>query len=763
MKRFCEIASMTRGTASSRRVLSGLAILLGASGLLLLSGCGATPGFNLGAGSTTESQGVALQGKMFGGQAPVSGATIELLAPNTGGYGTAPTVLDSTTTDGGGNFTLTGNYTCPAAPADQVLLIGIGGNSGGGTNPNLVQIAALGTCSSLTSSSFVLMNEVTTVVSAYSLAQFLTYTSTIDTPPASSVTAGTVPNFGIPTSGGSCNAAGKWTSTGAKTCNYIGLKNAMLTAQSMANIVTNGFVANVSGNVPANSKVASYTTITPGNDSYVPSARINTLADILSSCVNSTGGVAGGAAGACNTLFTVTTPTGAAAPTDTLQAILDLAWNPYLSGVSPSAPASGNAAAFYALAAANPPFLTPATLTAAPNDWTLALGYTSGGLTNAKYGPSGTVSSAFAGGLAIDQQGNIWATSTADQNTNNGGIVGLTNQGAPISPNTTSSAWGAFQTDANFPFYDPAIDTSGKIFFANFADGSFAALNQSGTSALGPIAPPFTHDIDGSQVAGIAVDHSDNIWLLGTPTSGSGAAVGEFNSSGVEQSPYYSETSTVTAGFSGIALDASSHVWFSTEQGDYELSTSGSLVHNFAEPSLGELAVDSSGNVWGCGSGNVFEDPSSGPPASEPNSTGGCYASNAYGPVAIDGLGNLWMPVLGTAETSSQGHLDEVATTGANAGKTISPATYGYQGAGIPGSYGASNGEGAEYVIENGIIGDNSVVGTAVDGSGNVWVLNGQAGVNTSTQQIVEFVGLGAPAVTPKALAAEYGTFSSLP
>ncbi len=133
------------------------------------------------------------------------------------------------------------------------------------------------------------MDEVTTVASAYSLAQFLSYTSgAIDTPPTSTVTAGTIPYIGIPTSGASCTSAGNWLSTGPHTCNYVGLKNAMLTVQNLVNLST--------GNVPSNFKVPSYTTINAGNDSYTPSARINTLANILSSCVNSTGGVAGGAA-----------------------------------------------------------------------------------------------------------------------------------------------------------------------------------------------------------------------------------------------------------------------------------------------------------------------------------------------------------------------------------------------------------------------------------------------------------------------------------
>jgi len=740
-------------------VLSGLAILAGASGLLLLSGCGAKDGLNLGTG-TVQSQGISFQGNVHGGQQPVAGATVQFFAAGTGGYATAPTSLLTTAvvTDSNGNFNITGDWTCPAAPGDQVFLLATGGNPGGGTNPNLALMAALGSCSSINSSSFIVINEVTTVASAYSLAGFLSYTSgAIDTPPATSVTALTRPYIGIPTGGGSCNSGGKWLSTGPSTCNYVGLKNAMLTVQNLVNTGT--------GLVPANSKVPSYGTganINAGHDSYVPSPRINTLANILSSCVNTTGGTEGDGSN-CGTLFAATVAANGTFPTDTLQAILFLAQAPYLTGASPTTP-SGNAAAFFSLATKNPPFNTPAALSKAPNDWALAMGYTAGGVTNLNAGdtgtiiPSGATQASLLEGIAIDQQGNVWATSTADQSTNNGSIIGLTNLGAPITPNTTASTWGGFQTNANFPYADPAIDTAGNIFFGNFGDGSYAAISLSGASVLSPVA--VDTGVDGSGFYGIAVDHSDHVWINGY--NGSGAAFAEYTGASEDWLNTSAGSGFAASGFSGVAIDNSGNVHFSTNQGDRELNAStGAVVQSFGSPSEGDLAIDSSGHVFGCSAGNVFEDVSSA--VTTYNTTGGCYGSNQFGPVAIDGLGNLWMPVLGTAEFSPEGHLDEVATTGANAGKTISPASYGYQGVGVPGSYGASDGEAAEYLVGEGVYGVNSLAGTAVDGSGNVWVLNGQADVNAASHVFIEFVGMGAPTVTPKALAAQYNTFSALP
>ena len=75
----------------------------------------------------------------------------------------------------------------------------------------------------------------------------------------------------------------------------------------------------------------------------VPSTQINTLGDVLAACMNTTGGVAGDNSG-CGKLFTLTTPQAGASPTDTVQALLDLANNPTLNTtalynlVPPSAP-----------------------------------------------------------------------------------------------------------------------------------------------------------------------------------------------------------------------------------------------------------------------------------------------------------------------------------------------------------------------------------------------------------------------------------------
>ena len=140
--------------------------------LSLLAGCGfsAQPG--------ASPPGVALQGRVHGGQQAVSGATIALYAAGATGNGTGAVNLlgtRSVTTDQYGGFNITGDYTCPTATT-QVYLVARGGNPGlaaNTSNPALVLMAPLGDCGNLTQSTFIAVNEVTTVASAWTLAQFL--------------------------------------------------------------------------------------------------------------------------------------------------------------------------------------------------------------------------------------------------------------------------------------------------------------------------------------------------------------------------------------------------------------------------------------------------------------------------------------------------------------------------------------------------------------------------------------------------------------
>jgi len=116
-----------------------------------------------------------MQGVVQGGQQPVSGANIALYAAGSSGYGSMSTnisILTRTVTSGSdGGFSITGLYTCSGT--SQMYLVATGGDSGSGTNSSLALMAALGPCSGLSASTFVLVDEVTTVAAVYALAPFM--------------------------------------------------------------------------------------------------------------------------------------------------------------------------------------------------------------------------------------------------------------------------------------------------------------------------------------------------------------------------------------------------------------------------------------------------------------------------------------------------------------------------------------------------------------------------------------------------------------
>lgn len=279
--------------ASFRRslVISGCSLLVSS---VSLTGCGMV---GTSASSPTRGgNGYSLSGSVHGGQQPVAGATIALYAAGKTGPGSTPRSMlpGPIPTDPGGGFNLSGLYTCQ--PGDQVYLVATGGNAGGGVNGSIALMTALGPCSTLlanAATTFISVNEVTTVASVFALAPFMNGVQSLGA------------DYGLPASSNALAAA-------------------FATTQTLVN-TSNGFAPQTSQ-----------------GQGVVPLTTINSLANSLAACVNT--GTTGGASNSCTSLFMDTTVAGNT-PADTLQAALNMAHNP-----------SSNAAAIFALAAAAPPF-----------------------------------------------------------------------------------------------------------------------------------------------------------------------------------------------------------------------------------------------------------------------------------------------------------------------------------------------------------------------------------------------------------------------
>ena len=274
---------------------------------LLLAGCNAASVQSAADGPVI--QGVALQGRTFGGQQPVSGAVVQLYAVGNSGVASAANPLISSTvkTDASGAFNISGDYTC--ASGTQVYLTATGGDPGlGTTNGQIALMAALGNCGSLNRNTIINVNEITTVASVAALLGYMTDVTKVGSASGDS-----------------------------------GLATAFTRVPLLANTAT-GAVA------PATQTQWNYTT-QPTN--------LITLADSVAACINSAGGLAGTST-VCGSLLTDATPPGGKAPTNTVAAIVDILNNP-----------TQNVGAIYDLAGPTSPFQP--TLHPAPVNWSLGL------------------------------------------------------------------------------------------------------------------------------------------------------------------------------------------------------------------------------------------------------------------------------------------------------------------------------------------------------------------------------------------------------
>ncbi len=139
-------------------------------------------------------------GTAMGGPTPIQNAKVILYITSSSGYGTAKAIsyeadTQGTTTgqdtDANGffHFTLTGRtpaFSCDAGQFAYIVIYG-GDTGGGNNNPNSVLMAPVGSCDALysgttyTGNSFLVVNELTTIASAYALGNFMTVTGNAKT------------------------------------------------------------------------------------------------------------------------------------------------------------------------------------------------------------------------------------------------------------------------------------------------------------------------------------------------------------------------------------------------------------------------------------------------------------------------------------------------------------------------------------------------------------------------------------------------------
>lgn len=652
--------------------------IVAVSCVLLLAGCSGVP--VSGPIVTNPVSGVALRGIVNGGQQPIVGAHVYLYGANSNGYGSASTSLlgnfNGTTKDSNGNyyvttvtggaFSISGDYTCPDATT-QVYLYAIGGDPTPGV-PNAAAglMAGLGSCDSPSfTSQFFVVNEVSTVATAYAIAGFATDPTHV--------------------------------SSSGTSLAELGIADAF---SAIANL------ENQSTGLPL--------AMTPAGNGTVPQDEINTLADILAACVNTNGAVTGPTNPTpCYTLFSNAT-NGTAAPTDTATAAINIAHNP-----------GANVGNLYGLVTEQSPFQGTVSQ---PNDFTIAINYTGGGLDGSGFAPEG---------IAVDGSGNIWIPNFASNS-----VSEISPLGVPISSSsgfTSTAGYLAGPTGI-------AIDLNYNAWIASLNNTTMTEVNRNGAILTTP--PPYFTGAGLSDPYGVAISGggtSNFVWV----TNEGGNSLSEFEgANGLELSGENGFQDVDVTAPAGIAADTSGNLWFANAGGLASIGEatpsavpgSVSAYNQFAGSALSSpygIAIDGSGNIWVAnetgdnGNGSLSEYSTSlneWLPSGSNGFTGGGI-STPYG-VAIDGLGNVW--------------------TANNGGNSDSISEFNSSGAPISGP--------------NGYVGTGLFpYGVAIDPSGNVWVANKSANAPFSSFPLTEFVGAAAPVVTPLAAGAAYKELGTRP
>lgn len=590
-------------------------------------------------------QSAALSGRVFGGQQPIATSSIKIYTFGSTGYGSAGSPLASTNTDANGFFQFAnGAYTC--TPDQPVYITASGGNPGAGNNNDAVMAVAIGNCSTAPNVR-VVINEVTTVATAFALAQFYN-TANMGTSPSNAE------YFGGPI----VNSKGL-----VMAANY--------TVPTLVNLGQ--------GQVNPNTSVIT-----------IEGAKINSIANTLAACINSTGSTSTTeTTTACGKLYSYTKASYATRPADTLQAAISMALNP-----------RNNISNLYALAPSGSPFTG---LSAAPNDGTIGVSYTAPSSSNIKL----AVNTGTNADLAIDANGKVWFPSNASTTTsgvasfdptiNAFTLVSNVNLSQPqnlaittATPNvvlvtdrasgnlvrfTTGSNAQTFNTLANAKLGAIALDTTGSVYvtydntqtaghfiaknsattFTSFSGTTYASTSIASSSTAGNL---YTAATSGTQSYLEQVNGGTNSVFATAAATGISGQVVQINKSGAATQLFWTVPSTSNFCMAGPISGCSA-------------------AGNLSVPE--DVAVDGLGNVIVANSGrgqvSRLVNPNVTNPAHESfihDSTNGNTMSVPYG-IGVDASGNIWAINAGCTTTSCSPGPAVLSEIVGAAGPTITP------------------------------------------------------------------------------------------
>ena len=269
-----------------------------------------------------------------------------------------------------------------------------------------------------------------------------------------------------------------------------------------------------------------------------------------------------------------------------------------------------------------------------------------------------------------------------------------------------------------------------------------AVLTNTGAAYAGS---PFTDASLPSQV-GITIDGSDNVWMPVTANS----SVVEFSHAGAVLSGTTGFQSGITQPPSGaIAANSAGHIFIEQPSNATDMLSNGS-VSAIGNPgaaingAMNRMAVDGLGNLWlPQRDGQFLLKADSVLVTANVSQINAPSWRNPSG-IAIDGAERVWVTNQGVIQSGADIKGNVIAFT--NSGSLLSPSSTGF------------------LLNETGATVTTYPVGIGVDRSGNVWVANSYGPTGVIGQSTVqEFIGAAVPTVTPIALAVKNNTVGVKP
>jgi streptogramin lyase len=618
---------------------------------LLIACGGGGSGAAVSAGTAQPlTQQVTVQGTARAGTQVLHGASLTVYA--TAASEQSPHAIGQTTTGSDGAFHL--SVPCAEnseSPQEIYVVLSDGlaqpAATGQSANAAIRLVAMLGDCQQMPAT--LTINELTTVAAAYALNAFI----------QDDAIGGSAP----------------------------GLPNAIATLRSLVNPATGALAVSL----PTQAACMGATRAR----NCEATEKLDTLANALAACAVSTSS----SSSECAVLFRCATagatgigsscvpPPSATSPTDTWQAIISIARHP---GIVSSA-------GIYSVATTSATYVP--VLTAVPTDWSLALTFIGGGLSEptalsvdgagniwvanyddavSEFSPTGAAlspSDGFRGGgleesfgLAIDANGNVWVCneqSPAAINAGLGSVTELAPNGAVLSDATGFAAGGLDFPEALM------VDAAGHIWIANYGNSTLTELSGNGM----PVSPEPGFKGGGmSFPVGISAGVAGNIWIVDQGAN----RVSAFSTTGAALSPASGYTGGGLKVPQGIGVDRQGNVWISNYYGN-----SLSVFSNQG------LALSPSTGYVGAG-------------------------LDAPGGIAIDGAGQVWVANFDGASIS-----ELTGSAAAAPGSALSPPS--------------------GFTIDSLL----QPFAVAIDPSGNLWVSN------FGNDSLTEFIGIAAPVATP--------------